>query len=338
MDEGTARTLLERLGCRRIYMRGNEIGCSCPFQENHVRGDVRPSFSAAIKDDDKSPYLCFGCHERGTLEYLAARSGQFDLIPDWKPSSVTSTSWHVHNVRVGVYTGRKQKAGAVFFREEYLERFSLGSLYGYLKNRGVTKETAIRWELGVDTKNKRAIFVLRDVEGRVGLVVGRDITGKAFAKYSNYVLDAISGELVPYIDHSREQDFRSPTKRFFLYGERESLLSRGKDPRDLIVMEGAIDVLISWQRGYNAVGVLGSSPSEFQIEKMISLVPNGKRLVIAADGDDAGKKLVSEINRAIGRKIPVYCADLPEGKDPASISEEEMDFALNGAKIVGLTS
>jgi DNA primase len=274
------------------------------------------------------------------LEGLAVKNGYHDLVPDWKPKVIKDSNWiHIPRTNAGVF-GHLYKKKIVLFKNEYLTPFA-GRLSGYIKRRGITIDTAKKWELGVDSENKRAIFIVRDTVGRLAVVIGRDVTGKSHVKYSNYVLDRLNHKLVPFIDHTREKDFVSPMKSCFLYGEQKAAAVLGGDSdrkvNDLIVVEGAMDVLKLWQFGFNAVGVLGSYPSETQIEKLVTLVPKKSRLIIMADADDAGRKLASSLGVALGDRLSVFNAILPEGIDPGDAMESQINEAIEKSKMIGLT-
>ena len=345
MDEGSARTLLEQLGCKRIKVLGHQIQATCPFEENHYRGDRNPSFGARLDDAGKSPYFCHGCHQKGTLEWLAVDNGMENLVPDWKPKKIKSDRWmkKIPSTNRGglfdyLYKEDKQPA---FFNDIYLEPFT-GVLSGALVKRGVTVETAKEWELGVDKENGRAIFVLRDVEGRVALVKGRDTTGRSKVKYIAYVLDKESHKLVPRIDYKREQDFKRPTKSLFLYGEYQAkkVLDGELERRslDLVLVEGEVDVLKVWQWGWNVVGLIGSYPSDEQCEKIVKLIPKGGRLIVIMDNDKAGKKCVKELYEKLKDRVPFFNVVLPEGTDPAEMkSDIEMEKVISQAKLFFLT-
>lgn len=335
MDRGSAERLLETLGCMRIRVIGHEITATCPFMENHYRGDRRPSFSAKL-DEGRSPFFCHGCHEKGTLEGLAIGTGNEDLVPDWKPRKVKTKKWlnlpSTNRSLFGHLFGKKP----VFFNERYLAPF-LGRLSGRLIKRGITIETAREWELGVDEENKRAIFVLRDVEGRVAIVKGRDTSGRFKIKYIAYVLDKESSRLVPRIDYEREGDFKRPVKSLFLYGEYQAqkVLDKNikKRSSDLILVEGEIDTLKVWQFGWNVVGLLGSYPSKEQSEKIVSLIPRDGRLIAMMDNDKAGRKCITELYEMLKNRIPVFDAMLAEGIDPGAATEGEIEKAIVNAKM-----
>jgi DNA primase len=231
----------------------------------------------------------------------------------------------------------------VLFKDDYLEPF-VGVLPGYLKRRGISLETAREWELGLDRDWGRAIFVVRDFKGRLGVVVGRDVTGQSRIKYSNYVLDRKNKKMIPFIDHEREHDFIGPTKSRFLYGEyqawkvQDGSFDTGRRSKDLIVVEGAIDLLNLWQMGWNVVAVLGSFPSKTQLEKLVMLVPRGGRLIVMADGDKAGRKMTETINEALNKRVNVFDAQLSDDLDPGALSEEQASDVLGKVSMMALTS
>ncbi len=343
MDEGSAITLLERLGCNRIRKSGSEIVSQCPFAENHWRGDRSPSFSAKIEDSGSSPYFCFSCHEKGTLEGLAIRFGHKDLVPDWKPRKVRETDWMViPKTNAGMFNHLyRQNRGPVIFEEHLIKPF-VGRVAGYMLRRGVTIDTAREWELGIDKQNNRSIFVLRSVDGLIAMVMGRDMSGRSKVKYTNYVLDKRDDILRPFIDHKREEDFQGPTKIYFLYGEFQAWkAAQGKMERrsgDLIVVEGQTDTLSMWQNGWNVVGIMGSYPSDEQIEKLVTLVPKGGRLISLMDGDKAGRKCANVLGEAISERLPFFIGDIGDGLDPDNASEKQVELAIENSQLFSLTS
>jgi DNA primase len=341
MNEGNIRQLLERLGCQKIRKRGDEISCSCPFSDKHKRGDRRPSFGVKISSDDASPYNCFACGERGVLEHFAVTNGYSDLVPGYKPRSAAKKSWHYKRRKnAGAFSTPKNTERPILFKDDYLEPF-IGVYSAYVRDRGISIETAREWELGKDDRHKRATFTVRDYKGRLAVVIGRDITNKSFSKYSNYVLDRRLKRMVPFIDRKREMDFLSPTKSFFLYGEHKvyPLVSSGERAgQDLIVVEGPMDVLAMWQWGWMTVGVLGSYPSRHQVDKLVSMTPRNGRLIVLADSDTAGQVLTDGIKKEINGRIPVYDADLEPGRDPADSTRDGVKAALDDARNISLTS
>jgi DNA primase len=335
MDADSIMTLLERLGCRRIRKRGDEVNCSCPFSENHKHGDRNPSFGAQVNSDGTSPYNCFACGARGAMEGLAIKSGNNDLVPDYKPRKPARTSWYFKKKR-DRFDIPANNERPVLFKDERLMPFH-GVLSEYLIQRGITVETARTWELGKDSRFKRAIFPTRDYQGRLAVITGRDVTDKSRMKYSHYVLDTKSDIMMPYIPKERdENEFVRPTKKFFLYGEHIYWPRRFEaeyQKQDLVVVEGPMDVLSMYQKGYNAVAIQGSYPSDYQVNKLVELTPRFGRLIVMADSDKAGENLTVGIIREIRNRVPVYDASLKTGYDPDSADKDDIEFALQNAVI-----
>lgn len=219
-----------------------------------------------------------------------------------------------------------KKKEPVYYDEKYLAPY-LGVLSGYLRKRGITLDTARNWKLGLDKEHSRAIFPVFDCEGKLAVIVGRDITGRSKVKYSFYSLDTKNEKMCPFIDHERFSDFLSPTKSLFLYGEdkafRVANVESDRITGDLIVVEGQMDVLNMWQLGYNVVATSGSMVSNVQLEKLITLLPKGGRLVVMGDGDSAGKKMIDHVGKVLKNRVPVYVAVLENGLDPGGLTETE---------------
>jgi DNA primase len=57
-----------------------------------------------------------------------------------------------------------------------------------------------------------------------------------------------------------------------------------------------------------------------------------------ADPDKAGRAMVKELGKALGERVPVFDAKLPDGLDPGEAVEAQIVEAVNGARLFGLTS
>jgi DNA primase len=96
-----------------------------------------------------------------------------------------------------------------------------------------------------------------------------------------------------------------------LYGE--TIL---KDKDRIFICEGALDVMYVTQLGFNAVGILGSSLSQEQLNK----IREYKYKYCCSDNDEAGDRVYDDLVHA----FPIHGrVQLPEGKDIFDLSEEE---------------
>jgi len=267
------------------------------------------------------------------VEHLAINNDRPDLISGWVEKDNSKKRTWFRNPRVA-----RKGDETVLFEERHLMPF-IGTASGYILNRGISLDTAKAWELGIDRNNIRATFVVRKYSGQFAALVGRDINKiRTHIKYTNYLLDKKQDRLVPWRDYKRDDfsydDYVSPTKSHFLYGEHFAVkYSHGHDveakKQNLIVVEGMMDVLRLWQLGYNVVGIMGSRASEHQVSKMKLFLPKGGKLVIMLDGDDAGRDGTDRLIDDLGGAVPVQHVCLPDGRDPGDLSNDEIEYFLN---------
>ena len=106
-----------------------------------------------------------------------------------------------------------------------------------------------------------------------------------------------------------------------------------QDANELILVEGIFDVWAYYNAGLkNAVAVFGSSVSTEQYKKILR---TGKNIVLSFDNDNAGHKCTKKAIELFHNKTEVTIVNLPEGKDPADCTKEELLSAyLNRTKKV----
>jgi hypothetical protein len=327
MDQEAAINLLENLGCRRIRVRGPEVSATCPNETSHDRGqDRHPSFSARIDPDGPSPFLCYACNDfRGTLEWLGAERGFLDV--EFVQLDVDER-W---------FTGRhlfENHDGVFFPPESNLKKFA-GSVPGYVLNRGFSVETAKYWELGFDQEFDRAIFVVRDVNQRLRGVSGRAIYDRQKPKYLHYSWDNRAQELVPFVRHDRGDDFVKFEKSQVCYGEH--LIARGEGVASdcVVVCEGHFDAIRLWEAGFAAAALMGSSPTDRQVQTLVELMPRRGHVTMAFDPDSAGRKCRDLLTQKLLGRVPLFEATFPTGYDPASVRDlDDLRWIIHTAEML----
>lgn len=351
MEEGHIRTLLQdRLGLRKVRRNtGGWFNATCPFESRHGGGkDENPSFGVHIAPHRSSKFNCKGggCQING--DNLLALIYALELHHVRTPMSLADTFWWVlHRDKTwleikkreeaeGRRQGQKTKTSTgVFDAESYIASklgdaaevpyapagavaplvayepptptvipdshleatFPLSNeARAYLQGpkRKLLPETVSAWELG--SRGNRVSIPIRDYKQRLVGISGR-------------LLDGHSGG--PKFLHSL--GFR---RDFFLYGE--SKVVRGGTG---YVTEGFFNVIGLWQSGYqNAVAIMGSYPSKHQVQKMVMFFD---RVVILGDGDKAGREMALKVLEAVRPYLPATIVDVPEGKDPQHLTDEE---------------
>jgi DNA primase catalytic core len=219
----------------------------------------------------------------------------------------------------------------------------------YLKNRGISGKTALRFHLGVALKEWNG---LREVfhdnyENQVlidaGLVIKSEsksnINYDRFRHRLIFPIFNISGETIGFGARSfgKEQPkyLNSPETEIFskgkeLYGifEAKNYITRSKE---VIVVEGYMDVIGLFEHGVkNSVASLGTS---FTKNQFFLLSRMAEKIVFMFDGDDAGKKAaqraLSSILPELRPPVNIDFVFLPEGYDPDSyVSAKGLD-AIN---------
>ncbi len=343
---GDVETIKERLDIAEVvgsYVKLEKAGTSykarCPFHTEKT-----PSFYVSPV---RQSFYCFGCGAKGdiftfveqtegvdfreALKLLAERAG-VELTsrrPEDKEQKSEkekilealedATKFFVSELEMNVPAREYLKSRGI--NEETIKGWNLGyapaewrALYTHLLGKGYTEEILIkaglikRVEAGTgknpyDVFRDRLIFPLRDSSGRVIAFSGRALAKETEPKYLN------------------SPDTPVFTKHEVLYG-----LDKAKEKirrRDYAVLvEGQIDLVLSHQVGVdNTVASSGTAFTQAHLERLKKL---SKRIILAFDGDKAGKAAAeksAELALLLGLEVKV--ARLPDGKDPAELAQHD---------------
>lgn len=289
------------------YIKLNKSGSNfkglCPFHHEKT-----PSFMVS---QEKQIWHCFGCNEGGdifkflmkyenlefidALKVLAKRAGIEMVKQDPKIESQLAKLYNIC-----------EKA-TDFFSENLKNNSDVGK---YLKERGLTGETAKEWRLGFANTESDSIFQFLTKDGFLAEDIV--ITGLAIksTKYNNSYFDRFRSRIIfPIADNSgrvvgftgrifgREENPKEPkylnspetpifNKRKILYGFSENKKAiREKD--EVFLVEGQMDFLMAWQAGLkNVVASSGTALTEEQLKLLRRL---SKKLIIGYDMDEAGR-------------------------------------------------
>lgn len=103
----------------------------------------------------------------------------------------------------------------------------------------------------------------------------------------------------------------------------------------IILVEGLRDMMWLYSLGYkNAVCLFGTKSVSIDniLDRLTPYMLRGvDTVIIMTDGDTAGRSAAEHIKMCIERKtdVVVKVAELPEGKDPASLTKEEIKLTLS---------
>jgi len=323
---------------------GRNYQACCPFH-----GEKTPSFTVA---PDKQFYHCFGCGAHGNaIDFIMEYDGL--EFPD---------AVEVLAQELGLTVPREKGSGgpqrdraeieddfavmeqaAQFFQQQLREHAKSASVIAYLKQRGITGETAKRFGIGYAPEQWDA--VLRKFGGQkkreeqllaLKLITEND-RGKRFDFFRDRLMFPIRdrrGRVVGFGGRvlSSEQSpkyLNSPETRLFhkgreLYGFYE-MKQQDRSPDHVIIVEGYMDVVALSQYGVNnAVAALGTAATPEHLQLLFRQAP---RVVCCFDGDRAGRDAAW---RALENALPllkdgqdIQFLFLPDGEDPDTIVQKE---------------
>jgi len=317
--------LAELLGVRAGPPRATYVLMECPLAPvTHAKGtDNTPSLSVLVKDGDRSGWICHSCGAKGTLPGLVVQWATYfakdpgpalDLI-EKEENSVEAICGRVD--RKWDEKWKERDAAAVasvdfeVFSEEEIAPF-LGRVPRYIIDRGFALPTCKAWQLGYDKEwrdpdgfpRPRLTIPVRRKDGKLVGMVGRALDDEKKEKYWNY------------------WNFHK-SRHLFGHDKTE------QDKKIVAVVEGYFDVIRWWEYGVNAVGVMGSHPSEQQYAHLLCY----EDVFLALDKDDSGFRGRDEISKRLVGRVGVYDTEFPGGKtDPKQLTREETEFCLLHAR------
>ncbi len=321
---------------------GSNYQARCPFHN-----EKSPSFSVS---PTKQFYHCFGCGAHGTaITFLMEHAG-YSFIEAVKDLA-GQVGMQVPDDGKRVAPEEESRRDKLYECMEVAARHYRQSLkthdqaIAYLKQRGLTGESAARFALGVanDEWQPLAAAFANYQDAllvEAGLVISNE--GKRYDRFRDRVMFPIRNErgqviaLGGRIMHKGEPKYlNSPETPLFhkgreLYGLFEHRRAIQHADRVLVV-EGYMDVVMLDQFGVdNAVATLGTAITSDQAARLLRLA---NEVVFAFDGDAAGRKaawraLENSLPQARDGKLLSFLF-LPDGEDPDSFVRTQGAAAFN---------
>ncbi len=277
----------------------------CPFHK-----EKSPSFSVSA---DRQYFHCFGCHKGGdvftfvseierisfreSLEFLAERARI--SLPTVENSEFNKTQYLKDrmikiNAETAIFYHERLYKPLAKIAQDYvkqrkldnntLKAFKIGysgeynELYKLLKAKGFKDEEILatglvnKTEKGeyIDRFRKRLMFPIMDVSGRVIAFGGRKLdNNEKMAKYIN----------------SNENLVYSKKKHLFALN-----LAKQSDSKKIILVEGYMDAISLYQRGFNnVVASLGTALTEEQGRLLRKYC---EQVILSYDSDGAGQEAI----------------------------------------------
>jgi DNA primase len=335
IDDLVAKTDIVELieGYLPLRKAGKEFQALCPFH-----GEKTPSFTVSR---EKQFYHCFGCGVHGTaigflmayrnLEFLEAVEELAELAGVQIPRDVSSK-----NVANSKEIFEVLGYAEAFYKRQLRTATSKEKAINYLKNRGISGETAKVFGIGYAPEGWRNLIdaLVRNGETEEKLVEGGLAIKKQTSGYYDRFRDRIifpihdkRGRVLGFggrvLDESEPKYLNSPETEVFhkgteLYGLKQAVASDQLE--SLIVVEGYMDVISLHQFGIrNSVATLGTAVTSAHLDKLFRHAP---KIIFCFDGDKAGKRaawkgLELSLSKIQGDRQVEFCF-LPDGHDPDS--------------------
>ncbi|MGK0367732.1 MAG: DNA primase, partial [Thermoproteota archaeon] len=283
----------------------------CPFH-----GDSNPSLKIS---DSKKLYKCFACGASGdhisfvqnfkSIEFIDAIkeiAGQFNISTDSLDQNKNKDPKLEMAQRVLTSANKLYKKYAQTSHKKDYDEF--------IKNRGLTEELALDFNIGFAPKGNVFLEYLQTIPGKdkeFAMQVAQDIG--IIKKGQNGLYDAFrsritfpikdqlghvrgfscratyEGQIPKYLNSHESMVFH---KRNILYG-LDIAKSYIRQKESVIIVEGNMDAVALHQYGFNqTVALMGTAMSEFGITRLKTITKN---FFLCLDNDNAGHKAMERI-------------------------------------------
>lgn len=303
----------------KLKVSYNNVTMVCPFHEEKT-----PSF---VYNLEIKRFKCYGCGEAGDVFDYVAHKLKTKRLSDAIDHILRFTGMTKDNIGtvkaqqntqvkslMRSLTSINKKSTKVFdyFTEDDI-RFFKESRGGWYKEKGFTDETLDFFEVGFNAVDKRITVPVRDEEGHLVGVTGRTIHKNpkelGIPKWKHYVNSDISSS-------------------FF---NIHNAIRFSKDKNNgIIICEGPADVMWMHQCGYN--NTVACLTNRISGPQKGVLLKNFINVFICLDGDEAGDNGKNMIVEELKGYFNLFVLNVPKGKDPDELGEEELKELFKNAK------
>ncbi len=336
---------------RRLTLerRGGAYWAKCPF---HGSGEER---TASFKVyEETGTYHCFGCKESGNAIHFLRKHDGLDFL-EAVETLATQVGMEIPKQEATIDTSNATKinnhASQVFY--EQLKSDQGKKTIKYLKERGISGETAKFFQLGYSYNKKPSLYEnlkneFKEIDLDESGLFGKNDDGEYYDRFRDrlmFPIRNIKGECIAFggrllsdknnqAKYLNSPETKTYKKKYELYGLYE-IREINKRPESIFLVEGYMDVIGLFQHGIkNAVASSGTAFTQEQLRKILSYT---NTIYIVFDGDEAGYKASW---RAVENSLPLLREDtrisfifLEPDEDPDSyVSSNGKDAFLNLAK------
>ncbi len=330
-----------------LRKRGVNLVGLCPFHNEKT-----PSFHV---HPVKGIFKCFGCGEGGNPIDFLIRHEQFTYIEalrwlakkyniEVQEEVMTEEQSAAHELRERLFN--LNAFATAWFQEQFNSVEGKAITLSYCRNRGITDESIVKFQLGYSPERIDAFSVYglskgysKEILLKSGMSIDRN--GQLIDRFRGrliFPIHNISGRIVGFGGRILHQDSNRPKyvnsiesdiyqKSKTLYGifhSRSSIAAK----ENCYLVEGYTDVIALHQVGVtNVAASSGTSLTEDQIRLIRRYSPD---VTIIYDGDAAGiKASFRGIDMILQEGLNVRIIPMPEGEDPDSFARNHRSSEVN---------
>lgn len=272
-----------------MYERGNNLIITCPVHKDGQ--EAHPSCSVLLEDRSgvfAGTVHCFSCGYRASfVKFVADCLGcSIKKAIDWVLGVSNYTILeNTRDVSLELFEQKKVWEDIVPVSNDELNKYEY--IHPYMYKRGLTDELIQKFDVGYDKETESLTFPVY-VNGVCMFVARRNVNYKRFdlpklKPKPIYGLDYITGN-------------------------------------EIYVCESILNALTCWKYGKQAVALFGTG-TDFQLEQL-KAAPQ-RRIVLALDGDKAGKAGSKKLFDGLTNKIVTILKTPEDGRDINDLSKEE---------------
>ncbi len=301
-----------------LERKGGGYWAKCPF---HGSGEER---TASFKVyEETGTYHCFGCKESGNAIHFLRKYDGLDFI-EAVEMLASQVGMEVPKQEAPIDTSNATKINnraAEIFYEQLKSKDGINTV-AYLKDRGISGETAKFFQLGYSTNKKptlhqRLTKEFEETDIKESGLFGNNDDGEFYDRFRDrlmFPIRNIKGECIAFggrlIEDKNDQakylnspETKTYKKKYELYGLFE-IREVNKMPDSIFLVEGYMDVIGLFQHDVkNAVASSGTAFTQEQLRKILSYT---NTIHIVFDGDEAGHKASW---RAVENALPLLRED-----------------------------
>ena len=311
--------IVDVIGSRvTLERKGGGYWAKCPF---HGSGEER---TASFKVyEETGTYHCFGCKESGNAIHFLRKYDGLDFI-EAVEMLASQVGMEVPKQETPIDTSNATKINnraAEIFYEQLKSKDGINTV-AYLKDRGISGETAKFFQLGYSTNKKptlhqRLTKEFEETDIKESGLFGNNDDGEFYDRFRDrlmFPIRNIKGEYIAFggrlIEDKKDQakylnspETKTYKKKYELYGLFE-IRQVNKRPDSIFLVEGYMDVIGLFQ--YDVKNAVASSGTAFTQEQLRKILSYTNTIHIVFDGDEAGHKASW---RAVENALPLLRED-----------------------------